>query len=899
MKTYFIFFLLLFLIGVNTLSQELNYRAYSILDGVPSKLVFDVVQDSTGLMYFSSLGKIFSYDGVDWKIIYDDSRENQARFFKLFYDNKGNLWAMPTGSFQNILLFGNNSVKKIPALVNFKSPDILYTSIAVHYDDSSRVIYVGTTTELFEFRNEVWKRFDFYQEKSEVINSLSLCNDTLYYATANTIYSFDTLTNERKKIYDSYQRKILAHTVEKTANNKFKIWLLLEDEVGFIENKKYTTLYSNFSNLAGNFTTTGFISASKYTINWGSLHGIYSYNLLSKQVEQLGGSDDFTDIGAYSSLIDKENNTWFVSGRGIYKTRFSPFRNYIKEDGLLGSEVSAIEFFNNDIFFLGHEDGITIMNNHKVVSKKSFLNKPETNRVLDVVRDNKGYMWFTTQYIGIGKITSKKDADIEWVFEDDVDYYGVFIDKNENIWFSSDKGLYRIDENSNPVLELSIRGDYIRKIFYSTNGDMILCLNGGVINFTKDKNKLIQSTNSPVNNTYAYFDGFNDYNFVGTAAGLYILDSDTLKKFYYGDFYIDEPVYFISQDSLGAVWFGLSNGVIKWNGESSTYYSIETGLAGMETNRSAGKASHNGKFYIGTNNGFSIFDPALEYEHQNFLPLNFLYVEDGEGNKYPLNKKIELENTKDLLTIYYSVYSFINENSNLYEIGITKDNEKTTSIYYSRKNYVTIRGLEAGNYLLTVRLKNGLRQWSEKTSNSNLRIRTPFFNTTSAVLFIAVLVITLSFYILAKYKNKKAGSVQGSLTAGSSNSCYPKKIFDIPELSRIHGIMLEKAYYKDANLNIGNLAEYARIKPRNLSKIINTELGLNFNSYLNIYRVEDAKQKLTNEGFDEYSIDGVSKLAGFKSKSSFHKAFKKYTQQTPQEFKKKKLFDLQNGVNPH
>lgn len=88
--------------------------------------------------------------------------------------------------------------------------------------------------------------------------------------------------------------------------------------------------------------------------------------------------------------------------------------------------------------------------------------------------------------------------------------------------------------------------------------------------------------------------------------------------------------------------------------------------------------------------------------------------------------------------------------------------------------------------------------------------------------------------------------------------------------------------FTDPDLNLNKLSEQLEIAPRELSYIINTESEQNFNDFLNEFRIDHFKKLLEN---DQFSIEGMAYEAGFKSKTSFYRAFKKSTGQTPLQYK--------------
>ncbi|KOY87129.1 hypothetical protein AD998_14115 [bacterium 336/3] len=95
--------------------------------------------------------------------------------------------------------------------------------------------------------------------------------------------------------------------------------------------------------------------------------------------------------------------------------------------------------------------------------------------------------------------------------------------------------------------------------------------------------------------------------------------------------------------------------------------------------------------------------------------------------------------------------------------------------------------------------------------------------------------------------------------------------------------------YLNSRLTIYDLAEQASTNYKYLSKLINQEFNMNFASFINTYRIEEAKQKLIDTSIKNYKIEAIADLVGFHSKSAFNIAFKKITGFTPTEYKNKHL----------
>lgn len=95
----------------------------------------------------------------------------------------------------------------------------------------------------------------------------------------------------------------------------------------------------------------------------------------------------------------------------------------------------------------------------------------------------------------------------------------------------------------------------------------------------------------------------------------------------------------------------------------------------------------------------------------------------------------------------------------------------------------------------------------------------------------------------------------------------------------------EQHIYTDSTLNREKVAEQLGISAGYVSLIINTITGDNFANYINNYRVEAVKEMISNSDYENYNLLAMGLESGFTSKTTFYKAFKKVTGQTPNEYK--------------
>lgn len=104
-----------------------------------------------------------------------------------------------------------------------------------------------------------------------------------------------------------------------------------------------------------------------------------------------------------------------------------------------------------------------------------------------------------------------------------------------------------------------------------------------------------------------------------------------------------------------------------------------------------------------------------------------------------------------------------------------------------------------------------------------------------------------------------------------------------PILARLKDLMTHEEWFKNPNLKLPEVAKRLNITPHRLSQLLNDNLGTNFPSFVNEFRVENAKVLLLENKV--FSLEAIGYECGFNSKSTFYATFKKYVGTTPAKYK--------------
>ena len=118
----------------------------------------------------------------------------------------------------------------------------------------------------------------------------------------------------------------------------------------------------------------------------------------------------------------------------------------------------------------------------------------------------------------------------------------------------------------------------------------------------------------------------------------------------------------------------------------------------------------------------------------------------------------------------------------------------------------------------------------------------------------------------------------------------PEQNFSSVELSNqlkklMDFIETEKPYL-DAQLSLGSLAEKLQLHPNKLSWLINEKTRVNFNEFINQFRLSHFKEIALDTKKTHLTILGLAYESGFNSKSVFNSYFKKTVGKTPKDWVK-------------
>ena len=442
MKKIFLFFI--FQICFFTLKSQSDYYHFEELsteNGFPTALVWTMLQDSKGFMWFGAQEGLIRYDGINYKIFYpekqDSTKLNKGNVHYLFEDSKGKIWlscGMGINNVNSILIFN-------PKLENFTSlPIDIYRNYFVTHilraqnyflEDKYGNIWIKC------YRNGLYKVTEnlsgeyivtnYQPEKKQNSNSATtIFNDSknrLWVGTPSGLFQFDK-NNEIFIQYDISQKKEGSRIIG-----------IIEDSDGMI-----------------------------WLCNNGKLFSINPET--GNKIDELSIKNHFQDSIKYI-VKDKFDNIWMLS-YNLKLNNLHIFRYNIK------SKESNSYPMNDFLTALPFLCQIQIDKNGKC----------------NVYADNK-FLYFDYESQSFTEYCQK---------ENNQDLYNFYIDNDQNIWYSSrGKGVFKFHPSNQKFKvfkhdandPLSISNNLITFIYEDSNLDVWIGYLSGLDRFSWGNNNQI------------------------------------------------------------------------------------------------------------------------------------------------------------------------------------------------------------------------------------------------------------------------------------------------------------------------------------------------------------------------------------------------------------------------
>ena len=777
----------------------------------------------------------------------------------LCFDTQQNLWIATAG---NGLVILNISLKKKRVFNRLKGKNI--SSISSNYiesifKDSKGIMWLATADGLSRYNPEV-ENFSTFRHSDKKPQSL-LDNSVMTIAEDLN----GQLWIGGKKGLDCFDR----------ASGEFYHY---QNHPLHPESISSNTILSLLADRSGNFWV-----GSLQGVNYFDPHQLH-FDLYQHIPDN---KNSLVDNTLRTLVAHPSGKIWIGSlkdGINSFDPKTQKFRSYHMEYGTKRwkkhNAIRTSYVDKESKLFFGTDGGVLLYNQEKD-RFENFDAQGEISfkkGVFEIMQDLQGYYWFAE------------------------------IDKGLWRWHPStgETQLYKKDSVSGlistnlKVMQQTFDGD----VWVGTHMKGLCKLPYGQTKFVnyKHSDKLGSLSN---NRVYSIFEDSKKNLWIGTGRGLnkYNKVNGSFDIFGVDEGLSEKMILSIQEDSLGRLWLGTNKGLSCFDIEKqqvANFYQ-EDGLQGNIFEYKVACKHFGGQLYFGGNNGLNAFYPQ-DFKMNTYMPnLKFTQASSSNGivnisRGLPAsendNQKIIIKNTAQNVIIDLTSDSYVEAYKNNYTYRILPQ-DSTWKLLALSHHKIELPALEVGNHSLEVKVSNNHMKWNPKVSVLQIEVNRDW-SQNSGLLFGLLISSALGLIVwlwksrFRISKTRKSNKRQPDKKTTKNIPRVKVSAKDISEWAestkQLKDFMIERSLYRDKRLTKGQLAIQIEWTEVHLSNTLREGLETNFNDFINVFRVEEVKERLKDPRSRDFTLIAIAEECGFNSKTSFYRTFKKFTDLTPSEY---------------
>jgi signal transduction histidine kinase/DNA-binding response OmpR family regulator/streptogramin lyase len=640
----------IFVIGLlltsNVFTQSIHFNHLTTEDGLSNNIVFDIIQDRFGFLWFATDDGLDRYDGYDFRIFRNDPENKNSisdnSSWVLTEDRKGNIWIGTKNGWLNRF----DPVFETFTRWQIKTENVNENAITCVYEDTKEKIWIGTYRQGLYRLDPESGELDHWQNQPDDNTSLSNNyissiledrNGNYWISTYFGLNQFNPQSSSKKfnrffKIPSSTNciSDNIIWRLKKSDSDENEIWIGTAN--GLTKYNVYTESFKQlkipnpdrlqFGNSAGGVIEE--VNNNKEKILWiDSYAGLVRLNVndgsAARFIKNKDDPNSLSSTQVHKIFKDRSGVLWIATNKGLnYFSLKSTKFNYLFSENfrlvnpaeLSKKNIKAITITSDKTIWFGTDEGLYYS---FTINGKSTVNKLENSEKLNVwslTADALNNLWIGTYGSGLFEFNLKNRAlknvkmFSEWVNTQSVNFNKVvYSDKENKIWIGywgfglacldPASGKYR-DWRNEPDNPNSLSYDDVWAIYQDKKGRMWIGTDGGGLNLFIDEDSA------------KFFRWKVDKKQSICSNSIYSI----CESFYLKD---------VKENST-ILWLGTNNGLNKFVVNNSTdlkdilsrpevemtHFSIEHGLSDNTINSIV--EDENGNLWIGTSSGISFFN---------------------------------------------------------------------------------------------------------------------------------------------------------------------------------------------------------------------------------------------------------------------------------------------------
>lgn len=347
----------------------------------------------------------------------------------------------------------------------------------------------------------------------------------------------------------------------------------------------------------------------------------------------------------------------------------------------------------------------------------------------------------------------------------------------------------------------------------------------------------------------------------------------------------------IIEDAQGHMWVPTHDGIFHWDPslDTSVKYGFIDGVPGPVFNNCIPAKDEEGNLWFGNSKGLVVWHPGFDSDPAPAYPWRITGVWNDSDTS--AEAKVEEDDSRYVLTfpkytrspgLQLSAFDYSMPDVPRYQYRL--DGKDTTWIDLPGEPLLWLTDIGGGTRHLWIRYRNLPASQREVVVN----MPQPWTFWVMIVAAVAVVMLTVALVVVVRRRRRRRRNRNRTfigITRRPRERDVEMTRITMNESDqiedRLHDVLDKEKPYTRPDLQLPDLARMVGVSTYKLSIYFSQSLGVSYYDFINNYRVAEFKRLATETTNERYTLSVLSERAGFSSRATFFRYFKKTQGETP------------------